>query len=223
MFSEFIAIIQSFLTEPAILIGLLVGLGYALDKKSPIKIITGMVSAMVGLMMVLFGGFQFSATFKPVADAVSQSYGIHGYLMDSYAMKAATQIALGDNFGFVGYVFVLAFFTNLLLVLLGRYTRVKGIFLTGNTGVSHSQAVLWLIVFWLGLGWVPSIIIAGILTGLFWAFATTLIAKPVARITNNAGFTIAHNQMLGIWFFSKFAHLFGDAEKQDAENMKLPG
>lgn len=77
MFSEFIAIIQSFLTEPAILIGLLVGLGYALDKKSPIKIITGMVSAMVGLMMVLFGGFQFSATFKPVADAVSQSYGIH--------------------------------------------------------------------------------------------------------------------------------------------------
>lgn len=68
-----------------------------------------MVSAMVGLMMVLFGGFQFSATFKPVAEAVSKAYGVHGYLMDSYAMKAATQIALGDNFGYVGYVFVLAF------------------------------------------------------------------------------------------------------------------
>ena len=94
MFSEFIDVIQSFLTEPAILIGLLVGLGYALDKKPLIKIITGMVSAMVGLMMVLFGGFQFSATFKPVADAVSKSYGIHGYLMDSYAMKAATQIGI---------------------------------------------------------------------------------------------------------------------------------
>lgn len=54
-----------------------------------------MVSAMVGLMMVLFGGFQFSATFKPVADAVSKSYGIHGYLMDSYAMKAATKLLSG--------------------------------------------------------------------------------------------------------------------------------
>lgn len=150
MFAKFIDVIQTFLTEPAILIGLLVGIGYALDKKSPIKIITGMVSAMVGLMMVLFGGFQFSATFKPVAEAVSKAYGVHGYLMDSYAMKAATQIALGDNFGYVGYVFVLAFFTNLLLVLFGRYTGAKGIFLTGNTGVSHSQAVLWLIVF----GWV---------------------------------------------------------------------
>ena len=85
MFAKFIDVIQTFLTEPAILIGLLVGIGYALDKKSPIKIITGMVSAMVGLMMVLFGGFQFSATFKPVAEAVSKAYGVHGYLMDSYA------------------------------------------------------------------------------------------------------------------------------------------
>lgn len=42
MFAKFIDVIQTFLTEPAILIGLLVGIGYALDKKSPIKIITGM-------------------------------------------------------------------------------------------------------------------------------------------------------------------------------------
>lgn len=59
MFAKFIDVIQTFLTEPAILIGILVGVGYALDKKTPIKIITGMISAMVGLMMVLFGGFHF--------------------------------------------------------------------------------------------------------------------------------------------------------------------
>ncbi len=99
----------------------------------------------------------------------------------------------------------------------------KGYFLTGNTGVSHSQAVLWLIVFWLGFSWTTSIIIAGILTGVFWAFSTTLIVKPIAKVTKDAGFTIAHNQMLGLWFFSKFAHKFGDPEKHDAENLKLPG
>ncbi|ECA5384352.1 PTS ascorbate transporter subunit IIC, partial [Salmonella enterica subsp. enterica serovar Isangi] len=48
MFAKFIDVIQTFLTEPAILIGILVGVGYALDKKTPIKIITGMISAMVG-------------------------------------------------------------------------------------------------------------------------------------------------------------------------------
>ncbi|EAW1054828.1 hypothetical protein BJN50_02880 [Salmonella enterica] len=71
MFAKFIDVIQTFLTEPAILIGILVGVGYALDKKTPIKIITGMISAMVGLMMVLFGGFQFSATFKPLAKVIA--------------------------------------------------------------------------------------------------------------------------------------------------------
>ncbi len=54
------------------------------------RIITGMISAMVGLMMVLFGGFQFSTTFKPVAGQSARLI-VHGYLMDSYAMKAATQ------------------------------------------------------------------------------------------------------------------------------------
>ncbi len=32
MFAKFIDVIQTFLTEPAILIGILVGVGYALDK-----------------------------------------------------------------------------------------------------------------------------------------------------------------------------------------------
>ena len=47
--------------------------------------------------------------------------------------------------------------------------------------------------------------------------------KPVNHISGGAGFTVGHNQMFGFWFFSKFAHLFGDPVKEDAENLKLPG
>lgn len=211
------------LLEPAIVIGLLVGIGYALSKKGPIKIITGTISAMVGLMLVLFGGSMFTDTFKPVVTAVSDYYGVTGYLMDPYAMRASTQEALGKNFGFVGYVFLIAFAVNILLVLLGRYTKAKGIFLTGNTGVAHAQAVLWLVSYWLGFDWVPTIIISGVLLGVYWAVSTTLPIKAIQKVTNNGGFTIGHNQMFGIWFFSKIAGFFGDPDKDDAENMKLPG
>lgn len=215
--------LQGILVEPTIIIGALVAVGYILSKKSAVKVITGTVSAMVGLMLVLFGGTQFTRTFKPIATEVSKAHGIQGYLMDPYAMKAATQEALGENFGLVGYVFVLAFFVNLSLIMLGKYTKAKGVFLTGNTGVAHSQAVLWLVVYWFKLPWVPAIIVSAILLGVFWAISTTLAIKPVAHITNNGGFTIGHNQTVGIWFFSKFAHVFGDPEKDDAENLKLPG
>src|SRR5690554_1795621 len=128
MFKMIFDILFELLTQPAIIIGLLVGVGYALSKKSRIKVITGAVSAAVGLMLVLFGGRQFSEGFKPVVDAVSKIHGIQGYLMDPYAMKATTQEALGSNFGFVGYVFLIAFFVNVIIVYLGKYTKAKGIF-----------------------------------------------------------------------------------------------
>lgn len=223
MISAILEFFKQLLLEPTIIIGLLVGIGYALDKKSPVKIITGTVSAMVGLMLVLFGGSMFSDTFKPVVTAVSEHYGITGYLMDPYAMRAATQEGLGGNFGFVGYVFLIAFLVNLLLVLFGKYTGAKGIFLTGNTGFAHAQAFLWLISYWLGFNWVVTIVVSGILLGIYWAIGTTLPIKAINKITDGGGFTIGHNQMFGIWFFSKFAHIFGDAEKEDAENLSLPG
>lgn len=215
-------LVNDFLTEPVILIGLLICIGYILTKEKLTKIITGTISAMVGIQMVIFGGNQFSNIFKPITAAVSQSFGIQGYIMDSYAMKATTQEALGNMFGFVGYVFLIAFGVNLLLVYLGKYTKARGIFLTGNAGIAHSQAILWLVLATLGLGTTASIIISGVLVGVYWAFSTTLAIKTVDDVTRGGGFTIGHNQQIGIWFFGKIAGFFGNPE-QDAENMKLPG
>lgn len=215
-------LVNDFLTEPVILIGLLICIGYILNKEKPVKVITGTISAMVGIQMVIFGGTQFSNIFKPITTAVANSFGIQGYIMDSYAMKATTQEALGNAFGLVGYVFLIAFAVNLLLVYFGKYTKAKGVFLTGNAGIAHSQAILWLVIAILGLRNSISVIIAGILCGIYWAFSTTLAYKTVDDITGGAGFTIGHNQQIGIWFFGKIARFFGNPE-QDAENMKLPG
>lgn len=215
-------LVNDFLTEPVILIGLLICIGYILNKEKPVKVITGTISAMVGIQMVIFGGTQFSNIFKPITTAVANSFGIQGYIMDSYAMKATTQEALGNAFGLVGYVFLIAFAVNLLLVYFGKYTKAKGVFLTGNAGIAHSQAILWLVIAILGLRNSISVIIAGVLCGIYWAFSTTLAYKTVDDITGGAGFTIGHNQQIGIWFFGKIARFFGNPE-QDAENMKLPG
>lgn len=223
MIQAVLELVKQLLLEPTIIIGMMVGVGYTLNKKGPIKVITGTISAMVGLMLIIFGGSMFTDTFKPIVTAVSDHYGITGYLMDPYAMRASTQEALGQNFGFVGYVFLLAFSVNILLVFLGKYTKAKGIFLTGNTGFAHAQAILWLVSYWFGFNWIPTIIISGVFLGIYWAVSTTVPIKAINKVTNDGGFTIAHNQMFGIWFFSKIAKYFGDPEKDDAENLKLPG
>ncbi len=215
-------LVNDFLTQPVILIGLLICIGYMLAKEKATKVITGTITAMVGIQMVIFGGNQFSNLFKPITTAVSNSFGIQGYIMDSYAMKATTQEALGDKFGLVGYVFLIAFAVNLLLVYLGKYTKAKGVFLTGNAGVAHSQAILWLVLATLGLDGMAAVVVSGIMVGVYWAFSTTLAIKTVDDVTGGAGFTIGHNQQLGIWFFGKIAKYFGNPE-EDAESLKLPG
>ncbi len=216
-------ILNDLLTQPVLMIGILIAIGYIVGKRPFEKVVTGTISAMVGIQLVLFGGSQFSGAFSPITAAVSAKFGINGYLMDSYAMKAASQEALGDKFALVGYVFLIAFAINVVLVYFGKYTKAKGIFLTGNAGIAHSQAILWLVITWLVTNDAISVIIAGTLVGVYWAFSTTLAIKTIDKVTDGGGFTVGHNQQLGIWFFGKFAHKFGNAETEDAENLNLPG
>lgn len=215
-------LLNDFLTKPVILIGLLICIGYLLKRESAVKTITGTISAMVGIQMVIFGGNQFTNTFKPIVTAVSEATGIQGYIMDSYAMKATSQEALGDRFGLMGYAFLIAFAVNIILVYFGKYTKAKGVFLTGNAGTAHAQSVLWLVLANLMVGNAAAVVITGVLVGVYWAYSTTLAAKVCDDVTGGAGFTVGHNQQIGIWFFGKIAHFFGKKE-QDAENLKLPG
>lgn len=216
-------LVGDFLTQPTILIGLLILIGYLLQRVGPVKTITGTIGAMVGLQLIIFGGNQFSTTFKPITEAVSAATGIQGYLMDSYAMKAASQEALGDAFGWMGYVFLIAFAVNIVLVVLGKWTKVKGVFLTGNAGTAHSQAMLWLIMANFALPSVATIVISGVLVGIYWAYSTTLAAGVVDEVTDGGGFTVGHNQQLGIWLFGRLAPKLAGKKKFDCEDMELPG
>lgn len=224
-------IVLNFLNElfkqPVIFLGLLILLGNLLAKKSFVKTVSSTFTAMVGLQLIIFGGNQFGSLIEPITNAVKETYNIQGFVMDQVVMNSVAINALTENnmFSYVSYVFLIAFAVNLVLVIFGKYTHVKGLFLTGNAGFSHSQAVLWLVFLYLGsLGNVFVVLISGVLIGVYWAVSTTLAVKPIEKISGGqGGFTVGHNQTLAFWVYSKFAHKFGDPEKDDAENLKLPG
>ncbi len=216
-------LVNKVLTNPTILIGFLILIGYLLQKAGAVKTITGTIGAMVGLQLIIFGGSQFSNLFKPITTAVCDATGIQGYIMDSYAMKAASQEALGDRFGWMAYVFLIAFGVNLLLVFFNKWTKAKGVFLTGNAGTAHSQAMLWLIIANFTLPSVWAIVLAGVIVGIYWAYSTTLAAGVVDEVTEGGGFTVGHNQQLGIWFFGRLAPKLKGKKVIDCEDVELPG
>lgn len=217
-------LVSDFLTQPTVLIGLLVLVGYLLQRAGVVKSVTGTIGAMVGLQLIIFGGSQFSSSFKPITQAVSDATGIQGYIMDSYAMKSASQEALGSAFGWMAYVFLIAFAVNVVLVFFGRWTRARGIFLAGNAGTAHSQAMLWLLMANFAFPSVVTVVVSGIVVGVYWAYSTTLAANVVDEVTDGGGFTVGHNQQIGIWLFGRLApKLKGKGELVDCEDMHLPG
>lgn len=216
-------IVSKFLTNPTILIGILVLAGYLLRKESAVKTITGTICAMVGLQLIIFGGSQFSGVFKPITEAVLSATGVQGYIMDSYAMKAASQEALGDRFGWMAYVYIIGFAVNILLVFFQKWTKAKGVFLTGNAATAHSQAMLWLLLANFVFGNITTIVVSGIILGFYWAYSTTLVAPIIDDVTEGGGFTVAHNQQLGLWLTGLLSPKLAGKNSVDCETVKLPG
>ena len=85
----------------------------------------------------------------------------------------------------------------------------------------QSALVTWILTYYFELNFIWTVSIAGLLAGLYWSIGAEMNAKPTAQITNDAGFTIAHQQHLMNWAAWKFGPLLGKP-KDSIENFNLP-
>lgn len=53
------------------------------------------------------------------------------------------------------------------------------------------------------------VLMSGLFLGIYWASATTATLKPTNLVTQNAGFAVGHQQMLGILTSYKLGRFFG--------------
>ena len=101
-------LVSDFLTTPTIVIGLLILIGYLLQKAGPVKTINGTIGAMVGLQLIIFGGSQFSNVFKPIVTGVIQTFG---------TVWAITQLNYPSATGWSGMFDLSTFWPALIQVL----------------------------------------------------------------------------------------------------------
>jgi PTS system ascorbate-specific IIC component len=122
---------------------------------------------------------------------------------------------------------LIAFFWNIILVALRKFTKIRTLFITGHIMYQQSAVLLWAL-YWVlegasgvevGFG---LIVVAGLLIGTYWSVASNLIIEATNEVTDGAGFTIGHQQMFGAWIAYKVAGKIGDKEKS-VDNMNLPG
>ncbi len=208
------------ITKPQLLLAIIVAIGYMILKRPWTTVVSGAIKTSVGIMVLQLGAGQLVGTFRPIIVALGERFGIQGTIIDGYVGFPMAMDALADKASWIGYVILIALGVNILLVALGLF---KSVFLTGHIMFQQSAIATWIVAYTLGLPLLPTILIAGGLTGLYWTIGSHALIKPTAKVTNNAGFTLGHQQMLMDWIAAKFSHKFGDPEKDDIEKIKLPG
>lgn len=225
----FLIFVNKFLAQPALLLGTIVFIGYLLMGKKFYEALSGFIKAYVGYAILQVGTSGLVSNFSPIIDGLRDKFGISAYVIDPYFGQTSGQVVLDSvhSLQFVGYVMLIAFFINILLVFFKKYTKVRSLFLTGHIMYQQSAVILWAF-YWIlesvtGQPVTPGLIIlTGVFLGIYWSVFSNLVIEATNDVTDGAGFTIGHQQMLGAWFGYKLGSKIGNKE-HSTENVEMPG
>ncbi len=216
------------LTQPAYFIGLIVFIGYLLLKKPIYEAFAGFIKATVGYMILGVGSGGLVSNFRPILVGLKDRFNLDAMVIDPYfgqnAVTSGLEEVFGRTFSQVMLLLLVAFIFNLILVRLKKYTKLRSVFTTGHVQMQQSATAFWLILFCFPhLDDNAILVIMGLILGLYWAVGTNLTVEITQDLTDGGGFAVAHQQMFGLFIFSKLAEKLGGKNTKKLEDMKFPG
>ncbi|MDQ0514100.1 PTS system ascorbate-specific IIC component [Mycoplasmoides fastidiosum] len=233
------ALINNFIGLGPVLIGILIAIGYKLDRRPFTDVFLGFVKGFIGMLILTIGSGILINTARPIFLALSNLGGNNSSTsvvpLDPYFGQTSANLFFGQN-GITGddivsviyLALVFGFGLNIILVAAKRFTNLRSIFVTGHIMIQQAgifSVVIYLIFLFSGVSgagafWGTSVL-AGITSGVYWAYGSSFNYYATQKVTENAGFAVGHQQMLGIGLAYKVGKYFGRAE-DDAENLRLP-
>lgn len=236
---EFLASIWEFfvdniLTKPHFLIGFIVLIGYALQRKTWYESLAGFIKATVGYLILSVGSGGLTNNFRPIIVGLRDRFNLSAMVIDPYFGQNAVQDAMeqaGHAFGDVMILLLIAYIINILLVRFSKYTKMRAVFTTGNVQIQQSATAFWLILFCFPeLGRWEILAVMSVLLGLYWAVGSNLTVDITQELSDGAGFAIAHQQMFGTYVAAKIAEAGkkrdlrkGKTSGRRLEDIELPG
>lgn len=212
--------------QPFMLMGIVVFIGYFLMGEKISKSIMGAVKASIGVLVLGIGSGGLIVNFNKIIDVIREGRGLKGAGLNTYPtmmegfekMDKVLGTGIGASWGI--YTLLLAFLINILLVYFNKYTKIKSVFLTGNVMLVQAGISTYIVWRYLNLSAIPTILIAALITAVYWGIFSTILIKPTNEITKS-NFTVGHQQMLMCWVAYKTGKYFGNPEKDNIENKKL--
>ncbi len=220
---------NKFLGQAPLLLGTVVLIGYLLLGRKWYDAVAGFIKTYVGFRILQVGTGGLVGTFRPIIEAVYDKWGISALVIDPYYGQTSGMQVLDsvNSLQYVGYVMIIAFLWNILLVAFKKHTKIRALFLTGHIMYQQSAVLLWAL-YWVITGatgaevGLPLVFVTGLLMGTYWSVASNLVIEATQDVTDGAGFSVGHQQMFGAWIAYKLGAKIGNREK-DVNDLNLPG
>ncbi|RKD29310.1 PTS ascorbate transporter subunit IIC [Lacrimispora algidixylanolytica] len=208
-------LINNVFSQAVFIIGIVVIVGMAAQKKTWDQILPSVIKTMIGFTMINVGGQTLGMALLPLQSLISKIFNVPAVSADIGAAQSESLTGIGTE---MALIFALGFLVNLLLA---RFTRFKYVHLSAHVSFFYAGLIAALLKFGTSLSFVPLVLIGSVILGVYMTFSCAYVALFMKEVKGGEGFTLAHSSSVGILISSLLGKAFGNKEN-DLENIKVP-
>ncbi len=208
-------LINNVFSQAVFIIGIVVIVGMAAQKKTWDQILPSVIKTMIGFTMINVGGQTLGMALLPLQSLISKIFNVPAVSADIGAAQSESLTGIGTE---MALIFALGFLVNLLLA---RFTRFKYVHLSAHVSFFYAGLIAALLKFGTSLSFVPLVLIGSVILGVYMTFSCAYVALFMKEVKGGEGFTLAHSSSVGILISSLLGKAFGNKE-HDLENIKVP-
>ncbi|MCB2295278.1 PTS ascorbate transporter subunit IIC [Clostridium algoriphilum] len=203
-----------FLSQPAIIIGVIVLVGLLLQKKSVDVIIKSTLKAMVGFVVIQAAAGVIVGSLNPFGVMFQQGFHISGVIPNNEAIVAmalkeyGTPTALIMTFGMIANIFI------------ARVTKYKYIFLTGHITL-YLACMISVILVSSGMTGIHLIFTGSLALGLIMVISPAIQQPFMKKITGNDSVALGHSGGTSYALAGYIGKIVGKGSKS-TEEMNVP-
>ena len=201
---QMLRIIREILSTPALLVGLIVLAGLALQKKPVDYVIKGTVTTVVGFAMLSVGsGLLQNGALKDFGELFKYDFHIQGVIPN---MEAVSSLGIQEYAMLVSEMMILGMALNLIMAKFGPFHYI---FLTGHHTLYMASLLAVVLATTKMDQW--KILIAGsLILGFLMAGIPAMIQKEMKKVTGNDRIALGHFSAAGYLLAAKIGAAVGN-------------
>ena len=207
-------VLIDFVSEPSILVGIMVILGLVLQKKPVEDIIKGSIKAMVGFLVISSAAGVITGALGPFGQMFEYGFNVKGVIPNNEAVVA---IALDEYGTSTALIMTFGMVANMLIA---RLTKFKYIFLTGHHTLFMACMIAVILVSG-GMSGFNLIFTGSLALGLIMVLSPAMCQPFMKAITKNDAVAMGHFSSIGYAMAALIGKAVGKGSKS-TEEMKVP-